>query len=116
MRISDWSSDVCSSDLHQVNLENLARVVMERDIEGETWALPDTVFGTDSHTTMINGIGVLGWGVGGIKAEAAMLGQASSMLLPHVVGFELTRQLTDGAHATSSQERPLGQKSVRTTI
>src|SRR3546814_3787194 len=117
MRISYWSSDVCSSDLdaldlngkiefernkerygflrwgqkafenfkvvppstgivHQVNLENLARVVMERDIEGETWALPDTVFGTDSHTTMINGIGVFGWGVCGIEAEAAMLGQA----------------------------------------
>src|SRR3546814_3496525 len=104
MRISDWSSDVCSSDLHQVNLENLARVVMERDIEGETWALPDTVFGTDSHTTMINGIGVLGWGVGGIEAEAAMLGQASSMLIPQVVGFELTGKLPEGATATRSEE------------
>src|SRR3546814_189307 len=86
--------------VHQVNLENLARVVMERDIEGETWALPDTVFGTDSHTTMINGIGVLGWGVGGIEAEAAMLGQASSMLIPQVVGFELTGKLPEGATAT----------------
>src|SRR3546814_13922868 len=72
---------------------------MERDIEGETWALPDTVFGTDSHTTMINGIGVLGWGVGGIEAAAAMLGQASSMLIPQVVGFELTGKLPEGATA-----------------
>jgi aconitate hydratase len=61
--------------VHQVNLEHLARVVMTREIDGVTWAFPDTVFGTDSHTTMINGIGVLGWGVGGIEAEAAMLGQ-----------------------------------------
>ncbi|MDN5782062.1 MAG: aconitate hydratase AcnA, partial [Luteimonas sp.] len=86
--------------VHQVNLENLARVVMERDVEGETWALPDTVFGTDSHTTMINGIGVLGWGVGGIEAEAAMLGQPSSMLIPQVVGFKLTGKLPEGATAT----------------
>ncbi len=91
--------------VHQVNLENLARVVMERDIpnesgNGETWAFPDTVFGTDSHTTMINGIGVLGWGVGGIEAEAAMLGQPSSMLIPQVVGFKLTGRLPEGATAT----------------
>ncbi|MEN1959785.1 aconitate hydratase AcnA [Luteimonas sp. MJ246] len=86
--------------VHQVNLENLARVVMERELDGETWAFPDTVFGTDSHTTMINGIGVLGWGVGGIEAEAAMLGQPSSMLIPQVVGFKLTGRLPEGATAT----------------
>ncbi|MEN1971089.1 aconitate hydratase AcnA [Luteimonas sp. MJ204] len=86
--------------VHQVNLENLARVVMERELEGETWAFPDTVFGTDSHTTMINGIGVLGWGVGGIEAEAAMLGQPSSMLIPQVVGFKLVGRMPEGATAT----------------
>ena len=86
--------------VHQVNLEYLARVVMEREIDGQLWALPDTVFGTDSHTTMINGIGVLGWGVGGIEAEAAMLGQPSSMLIPQVVGFRLTGKLPEGATAT----------------
>ncbi|MGG6462900.1 aconitate hydratase AcnA [Solilutibacter silvestris] len=86
--------------VHQVNLENLARVVMERDIAGQAWAFPDTVFGTDSHTTMINGIGVLGWGVGGIEAEAAMLGQPSSMLIPQVVGFKLTGKLPEGTTAT----------------
>jgi len=86
--------------VHQVNLEHLARVVMEREIDGEKWAFPDTVFGTDSHTTMINGIGVLGWGVGGIEAEAAMLGQPSSMLIPQVVGFKLTGRLPEGATAT----------------
>ena len=91
--------------VHQVNLEHLARVVMERSIpnesgDAETWAFPDTVFGTDSHTTMINGIGVLGWGVGGIEAEAAMLGQPSSMLIPQVVGFKLTGKLPEGATAT----------------
>ena len=86
--------------VHQVNLENLARVVMEREVDGEVWAFPDTVFGTDSHTTMINGIGVLGWGVGGIEAEAAMLGQPSSMLIPQVVGFKLTGKLPEGATAT----------------
>ncbi|MDH5821426.1 aconitate hydratase AcnA [Luteimonas sp. RD2P54] len=86
--------------VHQVNLENLARVVMERELDGEAWAFPDTVFGTDSHTTMINGIGVLGWGVGGIEAEAAMLGQPSSMLIPQVVGFKLTGRLPEGATAT----------------
>lgn len=86
--------------VHQVNLENLARVVMTRSIGGENWAFPDTVFGTDSHTTMINGIGVLGWGVGGIEAEAAMLGQPSSMLIPQVVGFRLSGKLPEGATAT----------------
>ena len=90
--------------VHQVNLENLARVVMGREINvdgvNELQAFPDTVFGTDSHTTMINGIGVLGWGVGGIEAEAAMLGQPSSMLIPQVVGFKLTGKLPEGATAT----------------
>jgi len=86
--------------VHQVNLENLARVVMTVEKDGETLAYPDTVFGTDSHTTMINGIGVLGWGVGGIEAEAAMLGQPSSMLIPQVIGFELTGRLPEGATAT----------------
>jgi aconitate hydratase len=86
--------------VHQVNLEHLARVVMEREVDGELLAFPDTVFGTDSHTTMINGIGVLGWGVGGIEAEAAMLGQPSSMLIPQVVGFRLTGKLPEGATGT----------------
>ncbi|TMN25732.1 aconitate hydratase AcnA [Pseudoxanthomonas sp. X-1] len=86
--------------VHQVNLEHLARVVMTAYKDGVTYAYPDTVFGTDSHTTMINGIGVLGWGVGGIEAEAAMLGQPSSMLIPQVVGFELTGKLPEGATAT----------------
>lgn len=86
--------------VHQVNLENLARVVMTAHKDGKDIAYPDTVFGTDSHTTMINGIGVLGWGVGGIEAEAAMLGQPSSMLIPQVVGFKLTGKLPEGATAT----------------
>ena len=86
--------------VHQVNLENLARVVMTAEKDGATWAYPDTVFGTDSHTTMINGIGVLGWGVGGIEAEAAMLGEPSSMLIPQVVGFKLTGKLPEGTTAT----------------
>ncbi|SIQ89592.1 aconitate hydratase AcnA [Solilutibacter tolerans] len=86
--------------VHQVNLEHLARVVVEREVEGTLLAFPDTVYGTDSHTTMINGIGVLGWGVGGIEAEAAMLGQPSSMLIPQVVGFKLTGKLPEGATAT----------------
>ena len=86
--------------VHQVNLENLARVVFTGEKDGQAWAYPDTVFGTDSHTTMINGIGVLGWGVGGIEAEAAMLGQPSSMLIPQVVGFRLTGRLPEGATAT----------------
>ena len=86
--------------VHQVNLEYLARVVMTRDIDGHAWAFPDTLFGTDSHTTMVNGLGVLGWGVGGIEAEAAMLGQPSSMLIPQVVGFRFTGKLPEGATAT----------------
>jgi aconitate hydratase len=86
--------------VHQVNLEYLSRVVMTRDVDGETWAFPDTLFGTDSHTTMVNGLGVLGWGVGGIEAEAAMLGLGSSMLIPQVVGFRFTGQLPEGATAT----------------
>ncbi|MCW8926186.1 MAG: aconitate hydratase AcnA, partial [Xanthomonadales bacterium] len=86
--------------VHQVNLENLARVVFGAGHNGELTAYPDTVVGTDSHTTMINGIGVLGWGVGGIEAEAAMLGQAITMLIPQVVGFKLTGKLPEGATAT----------------
>ncbi|MGA2276731.1 MAG: aconitate hydratase AcnA, partial [Terracidiphilus sp.] len=85
---------------HQVNLEHLARVVFTAENSGETIAYPDTLVGTDSHTTMINGLGVLGWGVGGIEAEAAMLGQPVSMLIPQVVGFKLTGKLREGATAT----------------
>ncbi len=86
--------------VHQVNLEYLARVVFTDDKNGVMQAYPDTVVGTDSHTTMINGLGVLGWGVGGIEAEAAMLGQPVSMLLPQVVGFKLTGALKEGTTAT----------------
>ncbi len=86
--------------VHQVNLEHLARVIFGVEKNGVLMAYPDTVVGTDSHTTMINGIGVLGWGVGGIEAEAAMLGQAITMLIPQVVGFKLTGRLTEGATAT----------------
>ncbi|MCH8804955.1 MAG: aconitate hydratase AcnA [Planctomycetes bacterium] len=86
--------------IHQVNLEYLAKVVLRRRVNGATIAMPDTLVGTDSHTTMINGLGVLGWGVGGIEAEAAMLGQPMYMLLPEVVGFRLTGDLADGATAT----------------
>jgi aconitate hydratase len=85
---------------HQVNLEYLARVVFTTTINGNLVAYPDTLVGTDSHTTMINGLGVLGWGVGGIEAEAAMLGQAVSMLIPQVVGFRLLGKLREGATAT----------------
>ncbi|WP_443191715.1 aconitate hydratase AcnA [Pseudomonas indica] len=85
---------------HQVNLEYLAQVVWTRDEDGATYAYPDTLVGTDSHTTMINGLGVLGWGVGGIEAEAAMLGQPVSMLIPEVVGFRLTGKLREGITAT----------------
>ena len=85
---------------HQVNLEYLARVVFTAQIDGEAVAYPDTLVGTDSHTTMINGLGVLGWGVGGIEAEAAMLGQPVSMLVPQVVGYKLTGKLREGATAT----------------
>ena len=86
--------------VHQVNLEYLARVVFVNEEDGEALAYPDTLVGTDSHTTMINGLGVLGWGVGGIEAEAAMLGQPVSMLIPNVVGFKLTGQLREGSTAT----------------
>ena len=86
--------------VHQVNLEFLARVVYVHDSNGKRVAYPDTLVGTDSHTTMINGLGVLGWGVGGIEAEAAMLGQAVSMLIPQVVGVKLTGKLREGATAT----------------
>jgi aconitate hydratase len=85
---------------HQVNLEYLGQVVFTREADGTTQAYPDTLVGTDSHTTMINGLGVLGWGVGGIEAEAAMLGQPISMLLPQVVGFKLSGELAEGATAT----------------
>ncbi|MGQ7843389.1 aconitate hydratase AcnA [Granulosicoccus sp. 3-233] len=86
--------------VHQVNLEYLADVVSTKQIDGETWIYPDTLVGTDSHTTMINGLGVLGWGVGGIEAEAAMLGQPMSMLIPDVVGVQLIGSLPAGATAT----------------
>jgi aconitate hydratase len=85
---------------HQVNLENLAQTVWTGEVDGRTIAYPDTVVGTDSHTTMINGLAVLGWGVGGIEAEAAMLGQPVSMLIPEVVGFKLTGSLGEGSTAT----------------
>ena len=85
---------------HQVNLEYLSRTVWTNTADGITTAYPDTLVGTDSHTTMVNGLGVLGWGVGGIEAEAAMLGQPISMLIPEVVGFELTGQLSEGITAT----------------
>jgi aconitate hydratase A / 2-methylisocitrate dehydratase len=86
--------------VHQVNLEYLARVVESRDQDGREFAFPDTLIGTDSHTTMINGLGVLGWGVGGIEAEAVLLGEPVSMLVPRVVGFRLSGQLPEGATAT----------------
>ena len=86
--------------VHQVNIEYLARVIMTREVKGVLRAYPDTVVGTDSHTTMVNGLGVLGWGVGGIEAEAALLGQPVSMLIPRVVGFKLSGQLPVGTTAT----------------
>ncbi len=86
--------------VHQVNIEHLAKVVYTRDVDGYTRAFPDTCVGTDSHTTMVNGLGVLGWGVGGIEAEAAMLGQPVSMLIPRVVGFRLTGDIPSGITAT----------------
>ena len=86
--------------VHQVNIEYLARVVMTRTVDGVLRAYPDTVVGTDSHTTMVNGLGVLGWGVGGIEAEAALLGQPVSMLIPRVVGFKLSGKLPTGTTAT----------------
>ena len=86
--------------VHQINIEFLARCIFTKNIEGNEYAYPDTVVGTDSHTTMINGIGVLGWGVGGIEAEASMLGQPISMLIPKVVGFKLTGKVSEGVTAT----------------
>ena len=86
--------------VHQVNIEHLARVLFSREENGELTAYPDTCVGTDSHTPMVNGLGVVGWGVGGIEAEAAMLGQPVSMLIPRVVGFKLTGKLPEGATAT----------------
>src|SRR6478672_1020514 len=86
--------------VHQVNIEHLARTVFTRESDGTTVAYPDTCVGTDSHTTMVNGIGVVGWGVGGIEAEAAMLGQPVSMLIPRVVGFKLSGDLPEGSTAT----------------
>jgi aconitate hydratase A / 2-methylisocitrate dehydratase len=96
LRVVPPATGIC----HQVNLEYLGQVVFRREQDGKTQAYPDTLVGTDSHTTMINGLGVLGWGVGGIEAEAAMLGQPISMLLPQVVGFRLTGELSEGATAT----------------
>ena len=86
--------------VHQVNLEYLARVIFKEQVDGRLLAYPDTLVGTDSHTTMVNGLGVVGWGVGGIEAEAAMLGQPISMLIPEVVGFRLVDRLPEGATAT----------------
>jgi aconitate hydratase len=86
--------------VHQVNIERLARVVFSETVDGRTLAYPDTLVGTDSHTTMVNGLGVVGWGVGGIEAEAAMLGQPSSMLIPQVLGVRLTGSLPRGTTAT----------------
>ena len=86
--------------VHQVNIEHLARTIFTREVDGELQAYPDTCVGTDSHTTMVNGIGVVGWGVGGIEAEAAMLGQPVSMLIPRVVGFKLSGDLPEGSTAT----------------
>ena len=86
--------------VHQVNIENLARVIFPREVDGVLQAYPDSCVGTDSHTTMVNGLGVVGWGVGGIEAEAAMLGQPISMLIPRVVGFKLSGKLNDGVTAT----------------
>jgi aconitate hydratase len=85
---------------HQVNLEYLAKTVWQQQVDGKNYAFPDTLVGTDSHTTMINGLGVLGWGVGGIEAEAGMLGQPVSLLIPEVVGFQFTGQLREGITAT----------------
>ena len=96
LRVVPPATGIC----HQVNLEYLGQVTFRRERNGVTQAYPDTLVGTDSHTTMINGLGVLGWGVGGIEAEAAMLGQPISMLLPQVVGFKLTGELPEGATAT----------------
>jgi aconitate hydratase len=100
---------------HQVNLEFLAQVAWTSENAGETYVYPDTLYGTDSHTTMVNGLGVLGWGVGGIEAEAAMLGQPIAMLIPDVIGFKLTGRLPEGATATDlvlTATQMLRKKSV----
>ena len=96
LRVVPPGTGIC----HQVNVEYLARTVWTRTVDGVTYAFPDTLVGTDSHTTMVNGMAVLGWGVGGIEAEAAMLGQPVSMLIPEVVGFRLTGKMREGATAT----------------
>ena len=96
LRVVPPGTGIC----HQVNLEYLAKVVWSSKLEGNLYAYPDTLVGTDSHTTMVNGLSVLGWGVGGIEAEAAMLGQPISMLIPEVVGFEITGKLNEGTTAT----------------
>ena len=96
LRIVPPGTGIC----HQVNLEFLSKVVWTADVNGDTFAYPDTLVGTDSHTTMVNGLSVLGWGVGGIEAEAGMLGQPISMLLPEVVGFEVKGKLPEGTTAT----------------
>ena len=85
---------------HQVNLEYLSKVVWSEEYKGEKYLFPDTLVGTDSHTTMVNGLSVLGWGVGGIEAEAGMLGQPISMLIPEVIGFEVTKKMPEGTTAT----------------
>src|SRR6056300_1378540 len=85
---------------HQVNLEYLSKVVWSEEFKGENFIFPDTLVGTDSHTTMVNGLSVLGWGVGGIEAEAGMLGQPISMLIPEVIGFEVTNKMPEGTTAT----------------
>ena len=87
---------------HQVNLEYLAQAVWTAEIDGQEFAYPDTLYGTDSHTTMVNGMGVLGWGVGGIEAEAAMLGQPIAMLIPDVIGFRLTGKMPEGRRRPTS--------------
>ena len=109
--------------VHQVNLEYLASVVFEKQEDGATLAYPDTLVGTDSHTTMINGLGVLGWGVGGIEAEAAMLGQPMPMLMPEVVGFKLTRPAARGrdgdrprAHGHADAAREGRRRQVRRVL
>ena len=89
-----------SGIVHQVNLEFLAQVAMTSEKDGQTWVYPDSVFGTDSHTTMVNGLGVLGWGVGGIEAAAAMLGQPVETLIPDVVGVHVTGKLREGSSPT----------------
>src|SRR5690606_14043219 len=101
--------------VHQVNLEYLASVAATRNVNGETEVFPDSLVGTDSHTTMINGLGVVGWGVGGIEAEAGMLGQPLYFVTPEVIGFKLTGELAEGATATDlalTVNQMLRQKGV----